>query len=197
MLQARIEELTTQTQTQQAQIQEMARREEQRSVDRSQFQDMLTFVASLQNLPGVVVPPSLIAAAVPPSPPPVGTPVSILCMVVYFTHFPCNSEVTNHFASPLCSHSPLVRTRLLTVALLRSPGPGGQVAIFQRPGGLHTVGQVALGDPGGDRRVGQVARRAPGRSRYFLLVSLHGVVMDVIVDIGRYMWPCDGLVMDF
>jgi hypothetical protein len=68
MLQAQLQVLATQTQTQQAQILEMERREE----------DVLSFVASLQSVPGVVVPPSLLAQAVPP---PAGTPVSILLFI--------------------------------------------------------------------------------------------------------------------
>jgi hypothetical protein len=78
MLQAQLQVLATQTQTQQAQILEMERREAQRVADSQRLQDVLLFVATLQNVPGVVVPPSLLAQAVPPS---VGTPVSILLFI--------------------------------------------------------------------------------------------------------------------
>jgi hypothetical protein len=68
MLQAQLQALATRTQTQEQQILEMQHRE----------QDVLSFVASLQSVPGVVVPPSLLAQAVPP---PAGTPVSILLFI--------------------------------------------------------------------------------------------------------------------
>ena len=73
------------------------------------------------------------------------------------------------------------------MALLHSPGPGGQVAIFHRPGGLHIWAKVALGASGGDRGVGKVALRAPGRTRYLLLVVMH--VAWIYVYVGLV---CDG-----
>ena len=47
----------------------------QRAAEAQRLQDMFSFMASLQALPGVVVPQSLLAPVV--APPPVWTPVSI------------------------------------------------------------------------------------------------------------------------
>jgi hypothetical protein len=52
------------------------------------MQDVITFMANLQSVPGVVVPPSLLALVVPP--PSLGIPVSIhtyIYMVVYSISF--------------------------------------------------------------------------------------------------------------
>ena len=71
-------------------------------------------------------------------------------MVVYSFSL-CGPPVDTHeFASPLCSHSRLVRTGLLKVALLHRPG--GQLALLK----------VAVHTPGGE-----------AGSRYRLFVSFH------------------------
>ena len=56
---------------------EMEAIQAQRAAEVQRLQDMFSFMASLQALPGVVVPQSLLAPVVAPPPPPVGTPVSI------------------------------------------------------------------------------------------------------------------------
>ena len=91
-------------------------------------------------------------------------------MVVYCFSLCSHPAGTNEIASPLCRHSRRVRTRLLQVALLHSTGgrlarlvrlhstrgqvaflrlrstgtPGGQAAIFRRPGGRSRVAFVAI-----------------------------------------------------
>jgi regulator of protease activity HflC (stomatin/prohibitin superfamily) len=83
MLQADLRRLEAQ-QTAQAEVHrlEMEVVQAQRVAEAQRMQDMFSFMASLQALPGVVVPESLLAPIVA-RPPPAGTPVSIYgCLVL-------------------------------------------------------------------------------------------------------------------
>jgi hypothetical protein len=62
----------------------------QRAVEEQRMQDMFSFMSSLQALPGVVVPRSLLVPIVAP-PPPVGTPVSMYSWL--FTPLACAALV--------------------------------------------------------------------------------------------------------
>ena len=77
MLQADLRRLEAQQAAQaEAHRLEMEAVQAQRAAETQRLQDMFSFMASLQTLPGVVVPQSLLAPVVAP-PPPVGTSVSI------------------------------------------------------------------------------------------------------------------------
>ena len=55
----------------------------QRAAEAQRMQDMFSFMSSLgTTLPGVVVPQSLLAPVVPPTPPALGTPVSIYIWLI-------------------------------------------------------------------------------------------------------------------
>jgi hypothetical protein len=110
------------------------------------MQDMVAFMVSIP-IPGVVVPQSLLAPLVPPTPPTLDTPVSIyIWLLKSFSLYDPRVD-TNEFHSPLCSHSLWVRTRLLLVALLHRSGC--RVTLPHTPGGqVHSM-EVPLQAPGG------------------------------------------------
>jgi hypothetical protein len=62
----------------------------QRAAEEQRMRDMFSFMSSLQALPGVVVPESLLAPIVAP-PPPIGTPVSMYSWL--FTPLACAALV--------------------------------------------------------------------------------------------------------
>ena len=166
---------------------------QQREAQRTQ--DIAHFFGSL-NIPGVVVPPSLLTPFVPPVTPTTETPVSIYGCLYFFNFYGCPPGA-NEFASPLCTHSRRVRHRLLKlaflrtlctslVALLRSLG-GSPVALLRPMGGQVTL-LCSQGTPGGHLdlrrlggKVGKVVLRA-GRGTRGKVGVLHNLSTKVSSD---------------
>jgi hypothetical protein len=121
-------------------------RRAQRVPEAQRMQDMVAFMASIQ-IPGVVVPQSLLAPLVPPTPPTLGTSVSIYIWLLKSFSLCSPRADTNEFHSPLCSHSRRVRTRLLLVAHLHRSGC--RVTLPHTPGGQVHSTEVPLQAPGG------------------------------------------------
>ena len=102
-----------------------AEQELRRQAEEKRLQDLYAFMANLQAMTGIAVPPSLLAPVLcTPEPSPVS-------MVVYCFSLCDPPTETHEFAFPLRSHRPRVRTRLLKgttrriqvkLALLHSPG---------------------------------------------------------------------------